>query len=349
MKKTILKYLRLLLLPFSFIYGLVLGFRNFFFNVKVLKAKTVDAFVISVGNLSAGGTGKTPHVNYIAEYLLDKYSIAILLRGYGRQSKGFILVGENATAETVGDEAMLYKKHFGKKLQIAVSESRIKGAEKLLALKNKPSVILLDDAYQHRYINRNINILLMDFNKPFWKDLVLPAGDLREFHLGRKRADIIIITKCPEDLTENVKKQFIKKVKPLASQQVFFSKIVYGNMLPFHGGEFQLPDIIVLVTGIANSNPLVERCQKFSKVKHLEFNDHYDYKVEDIKRIHQIFDKFAEDNKIILTTEKDFVRLKSAGLFQLTKSRPWFYQCMSVEIDEEETFKRIINERIEKF
>lgn len=343
-----MRFLRKILLPFSWVYGLVTYLRNLLFKYKLLKVEKVDASVISVGNLSVGGTGKTPHVKFLTNLLRQNFKPAVLLRGYGRKSKGYVYVGENATPETVGDEALLYKKNFGNEVQIAVSESRVKGAKTLLKTKKPPSIIILDDAFQHRHIYRDLDILLIDYNRPFWKDLVLPAGNLREFSFGKNRADILIMTKCPDNLSQDEKQKIREKVSPKNNQYLFFSKIVYGEILPFNKHEFVLPERIILVTGIANSKPLFDYCSKLSKVNHVKFKDHYDYNEEDLNQIHQLFDKFAEENKLILTTEKDYVRLKKIGLFKNTIDYPWFYQCMDIEIDELDKFKEVINERIGK-
>ena len=341
-----MRFLRKILLPFSWIYGFVTYLRNLFFNYNLFKIEKVDAFVISIGNLSVGGTGKTPHVKFLTKMLSQNYKPGILLRGYGRKSKGYVYVGEHATPETVGDEALIYKKHFGDDVQIAVCESRVEGAKKLLKTKKPPSTIILDDAFQHRHIFRDLDVLLIDYNRPFWKDLVLPAGDLREFSFGKNRADILIMTKCPEYLSRAEKLKIRDKINPRDNQHLFFSKIVYGEILPFNKHEFVLPERIILVTGIANPKPLYEYCSKLSKVNHVKFKDHYDYNEEDLKQIHQLFDKFAEENKLILTTEKDYVRLKKIGLFKNTIDYPWFYQCMDIEIDEIDEFKKVVNERI---
>lgn len=324
---------RILLYPFALIYGGILELRNSFYNLGILKISKVDVPVISIGNLSMGGTGKTPHVNYLVEYLKQQKNVGVLLRGYGRKSKGVIRVTPNAAAETVGDEALLYKKRHKDTIEVVVAEKRIEGAQQLLNAKKKTEIIVLDDAYQHRSIDRDLNILLVDLNRPYWKDFVLPAGNLREFAFQKKRADVIIVTKCPLELTNTEKERIIKKIKPLVHQAVYFSSIIYGDFLPFHQHEFGLPEQILLITGIANAHPLKNHLEKIAQVTHLSFPDHYDYNSKDIQEIHELFDKFASSDKVIVTTEKDYVRLMSSGHQSSLKNFPWFYKEITVEID----------------
>jgi tetraacyldisaccharide 4'-kinase len=200
-----MQFLRYILLPFSFFYGSIMWVRNMLFNLGIKQIEKVDATVVSVGNLSVGGTGKTPHVDWIVTKLKNEIPTAILSRGYGRKSKGFVLVTKHSPAERVGDEALFYKRKHKEDIEVAVSEKRVEGAEKLLILKAKLKLIVLDDAYQHRYIHRDVNILLTDYNRPYYKDFVLPSGRLREFRSGKNRADVVIVTKCPLTINETVK------------------------------------------------------------------------------------------------------------------------------------------------
>lgn len=333
---------RIFLWPFALIYGGILSLRNACYDWGVFKLKKVDVPVISVGNLSVGGTGKTPHVKFLVEKLKSTNKVGILLRGYGRKSKGVLRVTVNCNTDTVGDEALLYKKKYQDDVSVVVAEKRIEGAQLLVKEKSKIDLIILDDAYQHRAIYRDVNILLTEFQRPFWKDSVLPAGNLREFTAGKQRADVIIVTKCPTDLSPEQKLLIRQKIQPKAHQLLCFSQIDYGNFIPFHNHGFGLPEKILLVTGIANAEPLVEHLSKIAEVKHLSFADHYDYKSRDIQQIHELFDTFAVTEKVIVTTEKDYMRLLSSGYFNTLKNYPWFYKEISVRIDEEEELlKRI--------
>ena len=313
-----------------------MAFRNRLFDKNIKPVTKVNATVISVGNLSVGGTGKTPHVEFLLNALSDKYKTAALSRGYGRTSKGFVKVTADAGVTNVGDEALNYAQKFVGKVEVAVCEKRVEGAEQLL--KNHPEleVIVLDDAYQHRYLHRDCNILLTEFNKPFFKDYVLPAGRLREFRSGKHRADIVIVTKSPESLKEAEKAQFIARLKLKSVVPTFFSSIDYGNLVNLQTKAVApVPQEILLVTGIGNPDPLIAHLEQSSKVTHLKFNDHHDYTVKDIEKIHKIFDNFASAEKIIVTTEKDAVRLMNSEVKMNIQSYPWFYQAMTVRIDEE--------------
>jgi tetraacyldisaccharide 4'-kinase len=335
---------RILLYPFALIYGGILELRNSFYNLGIFKIGKVDAPIISIGNLSMGGTGKTPHVNFVVDKLKQNTKVGVLLRGYGRKSKGVIRVTNNSTAQTVGDEALLYKRRHKDEVEVVVAEKRILGADLLLKSKNGMGLIVLDDAFQHRSIHRDLDILLVDYNRPFWKDTVLPAGNLREFSHQKKRADLILITKCPDDLDEEKKQQIHQKIKPKVHQEVYFSHIVYGDFIPFFKHDFGLPEEIVLVTGIANADPLKDFLEKIARVKHLCYPDHHDFNSKDIQEIHELFDKFATNDKVIVTTEKDYMRLISSGFEQQLKKYPWFYKEISVELDREKDFlKRLKN------
>lgn len=298
--------------------------------------------VLSVGNLSVGGTGKTPHVAYIANLTKDNVKTAILLRGYGRNTKGFLIVTKNVSVDTVGDEALFYKKSFEDELIVAVCEDRVKGVEKLKKLYPELGLVILDDAFQHRKIHRDFNIMLMDFNKPYWKDMVLPAGRLREFPSGKKRADLIVVTKTPENIPSQTKEKIINKIAAGTNQKLLFSTIKYGAITGFNSELFETPDHILLVTGIANPQPLYEHLSKLAEVTHKVYNDHYDFTEEDVNEIHELFDTFATRNKVIVTTQKDFMRLNTPRLRKLTQDQPWFYQEIKVEFNDEKVFKELI-------
>lgn len=330
-------FIRILLFPFSLIYGLIVAFRNMLFNLKILSVTKVNAKVISVGNLSVGGTGKTPHVEWIVDHLKEQFKTGILLRGYGRKTKGFQRVHSTSTSEEVGDEAINYKKVFKNQVEVAVCEKRVNGAQEMIRKDDELSLLVLDDAYQHRYIHRDFNILLTEYNAPFSEDEMLPSGWLREFQRGHKRADCIIVTKSPEELSKQEKLTFKFKLKVAVEMPVFFSFIEYGDLISIKEQRVvELPENILLVTGIGNPTPLIEHLEKTATVKHLKFKDHYNYSTKDIQEIHKLFDTFAVGNKCIVTTEKDVARFTQPSLKGTMENYPWYFQKIAVHIEEEE-------------
>lgn len=321
--------------------------RNMLFTIGILPVSKVSVPVISVGNLSVGGTGKTPHVIYIVELLKEQYKTAILLRGYGRKSKGFVKVTPNIAVNLVGDEALSYARKFHQNVDVAVSEDRVEGAKKLLESNPSLELIVLDDAYQNRYLHRDCNILLTEYKAPFFNDWVMPSGKLREFRAGKKRADIVIVTKCPTDLSETQKSDFTKKLQLQKETPVYFSTIRYGALRNIQSDEvIEIPKSVLLVTGIGNPEPLQNYLKAFSDVKIVKFGDHHHYTKEDIDKIHNLFDTFAGQDKVIVTTEKDAVRLLNSSLKSYVEKYPWYYQTMEVEIDKKEEFKEKIGKYV---
>lgn len=308
------------------------------FELGLFKDHKASFPVISVGNLSAGGTGKTPHVDWIVDVLKREYTLAILMRGYGRSSKGFVRVSEHSKRETVGDEALMYKKKYKSTVDVAVCESRVEGAIRMHESNPLLNCLILDDAFQHRAIARDCNILLTDYSIPFWKDFVLPAGRLREFRVGKKRADIIVVTKCPPTITSVEKDQLVQKIKPSSKQKVFFSSIVYGELIGFNTAS--IPEIknVVLVTGIANASSLKKHLEAQYNVEHIAFPDHHNFSSADLYRIYQIFDTFAREKKVIITTSKDRMRLLGVEFSKLLEKHPWFYQDMRIQLENDNEF-----------
>lgn len=335
-------FIRIILWPFSLIYGFILTVRNSCYDLTIFKVFKLGIPIVSVGNLSVGGTGKTPHVAFIANHVKSDVKTAVLLRGYGRNTKGFLIVTNNVSVDTVGDEALFYKKSFEDELIVAVCEDRVEGVRKLKKLYPDLGLVILDDAFQHRRIHRDLDIMLMDYNKPFWKDLVMPAGRLREFSFGKKRADVIVVTKAPENIEFETKQKITNKVAVSQHQSLFFSTIKYGAITGFNSELFETADHILLVTGIANPQPLYEHLSKLAEVTHKVYNDHYDFTEEDVNEIHELFDTFATRNKVIVTTQKDFMRLNTPRLRKLTQDQPWFYQEIKVEFNDEKVFKELI-------
>ncbi len=310
-----MKFIRYTIFPFSILYGLITAFRNSLFNLKIIKGVTFDLPIISVGNLTAGGTGKSPHVEYFIKLLKEEYRVATLSRGYGRSKSGFHMVRSTSTVADCGDEPLQFKNKFTD-IIVAVQKDRVNGVIELLKQEPDIDCILLDDCFQHRSISPGFNVLLTEYHRPFFKDWMLPTGNLREWPIGRRRANTIIVTKCPEELSPKQRFAFIQKIKPKPWQTVHFSSFRYGKIIPVHNGMVyndiaELKEIdILLITGIANPVPIINKLESEDlNVTHMRFPDHHRFSDKDIKKVQKLFDTFG-GNKIILTTEKDAQRLR---------------------------------------
>ena len=336
-----MKFLRFIFFPFSIIYWCITGLRNVFYKKGIMKASKFDAASINVGNLSMGGTGKSPHIEYLIHLLKDEFNVATLSRGFGRTERGFRIADENSSAKDVGDEPLQFYKKFGSAIKVSVEADRVLGAMDLFYKHPEINVLLLDDAYQHRSIHRGFDILLTDYAHPFYNDFILPVGNLRESRGGKKRADVIIVTKCP-DLSNEQKLSISNKIKPSEGQSVFFSQIKYGAMKSFNGEEVSSTKYI-LVTGIANASPLVDELESKGEIlHHFKYNDHHKFRLEELKQIHDLFGKFASQNPVILTTEKDAMRLISKEFSEIVCEFPWAYQPIEIQIDEKEKFNKLV-------
>jgi tetraacyldisaccharide 4'-kinase len=342
-----MKYLRFILFPISLIYIVITSFRNWLFDVKIKREFRFSLPIINIGNLSMGGTGKTPHTEYLIRLLKNNHKLATLSRGFGRKEFGFKIADDESTSKQIGDEPLQFYKKFGKDITVAVESDRVKGVMDICYAKEETDLVLLDDAYQHRAINPGFNILLTDYNKPFFSDYVLPVGNLRELRKGKKRADVIVVTKCVD--FESVDKGYlIDKIRPNNGQKVYFSKVVYGLIQPFNTEMSSLNNSsqnVILVTGIASPKPLFDHLHKTHDIlEHCKFNDHYQFNEKDIDDIHNLLVKFADKKPIIITTEKDAMRLIGGSFESEILKQPWFYQTIEVEIDNKEEFdKEILN------
>jgi tetraacyldisaccharide 4'-kinase len=298
--------LRKLLFPFAILYGLVTAIRNWLYDRRILRSNAFDIPIIAVGNLSVGGTGKSPQVEYLIRLLSPNYKVAVLSRGYKRSTKGFVLADEKASAETLGDEPFQFFRKFPDIL-VAVDADRTNGINQLLA--HKPDVILLDDAFQHRKVKAGFYILLTAYNDLYADDFILPMGNLRESRRGANRADIIVVTKCPPALSPAEQKRIREKIKTDARQDLFFSYIDYDDFVYGENGQLPVEEIRnehkVLLAGIAKPKPFFSHLRREKDIV-LEFPDHHGF---DEKEIETIAEK-AKGGKIV-TTEKDYVRLKS--------------------------------------
>lgn len=307
-----LKSFRILLLPFALLYWLGIRVRNWLYDRNVLKSSEFGLPLICIGNLSVGGTGKSPMVEYLVDKLKDRYKVATLSRGYKRKTKGYALANEQSTALEIGDEPMQFHLKFPG-VPVAVGEERMVAIPQLLHDKPDTKVIILDDAFQHRQVKAGLNIILTEYGNLFTRDFYLPTGDLRDLKSSYKRADIIVVTKCKPGLSENEKQKLVNEISPLQHQQVYFTTISYGELYHIKKGTgFTAgPDTeVLLVTGIANPKPLKKMLEEHSNSYHmLQYADHHIFTIDDLDDIRSRFDKIETTNKIILTTEKDAVRL----------------------------------------
>ncbi|QED36279.1 tetraacyldisaccharide 4'-kinase [Antarcticibacterium arcticum] len=329
--------LRKILLPFSLLYGFIIWLRNIFYDSRVFKSRSFALPVICVGNLSVGGTGKTPMIEYLLRLLLPQYRIATLSRGYGRNSKAYILLKDDDEASRVGDEPLQFKLKFPEAF-IAVDENRERGISTLLS-QVSPDVVLLDDAFQHRKVKAGLNILLTSYDNIYYKDFILPAGNLREPVTGAKRAQIIVVTKCPPTLGADKQERIRKKLKLRDYQHLYFSYIAYAGVLVNNLGEFPIQQFsgkeIGLVTGIANPQPFINYVeQEGLKFTHFNFPDHHIFTSNELS--------LFKDLEVIITTEKDYMRLKDV----LKHPNLYFIPIESKFINNETEFRQQIQQYV---
>jgi len=338
--------LNLILLPFSWIYGIIVGFRNMFFNIELLPSESFDMPVISIGNITVGGTGKTPHAEYLIRLLSGNYQVAVLSRGYKRKSKGFVLANADSKLADLGDEPLQMKKKFSN-LVVAVDENRRSGIHQLMDESMKPfvDIVLLDDAFQHRYVSPSISILLIDYSRMLNDDYLLPAGKLREPAGQMKRADIVIVTKCPENLKPIEIRVLTMRIKLQSHQTLYYTSMKYGELktmvpTPLPTGKVfpqdeNFDDIentvsdqvnfnlsmnmirnnhmpVLVLTGIASPESLINYVREFSpEVQTLIYPDHHEFGKKEAKKISMTFEKIKSEGGIIITTEKDVMRIQN--------------------------------------
>lgn len=333
-----IKYLRLSLLPFSALYGLVILIRNKLFDIGVFKQTNFDLPVICVGNLVVGGSGKSPVTEYLVNLLSDK-RIAILSRGYGRKTRGYILADETATAETIGDEPMQFYSKFSN-VTVAVCEDRITGINHL---KSTHDIIILDDAFQHRSVKPGFSILLFEYQKLLSPQFLLPAGNLREPFIGYHRAEALLVTKGPVKIDIHQKHSCLSKFDAEAKENLSFSFLTYGNLTHLITKE-QKPltsisntTCVFLLTGIANPIPLLTELQRYTlQIDHHDYPDHYRFTNQNIQQLVNAFNSDPSDEKIIITTEKDAQRLLDDVLRELLLNLPVFYLPVKITLQEED-------------
>lgn len=309
--------LRIVLFPFSLLYGLITFVRNKLYDWNCLASvRYKDPCVISVGNITVGGTGKTPFVEYLLRQILSRdYKVAVLSRGYKRTTQGFMFVETSSTAEQVGDEPCQIKQKFPD-IVVAVDADRIAGISKIRKVHSDIGIILLDDAFQYRKIKPALSILLSDYNRPLYRDSMLPGGRLREWTCFAKRADVMIVTKSPADLSSEERGKIMRRYQPIFPRELFFTTIAYGELFPVFENINRLTNDlkqydVLLVTGIANPKPYETYIRKHAvSVQTITFPDHHAFSDDDVKNIVNQWDALSSDNKLILTTEKDAVRLQ---------------------------------------
>ena len=331
---------KIILYPFATLLNFLTSIRNFFFDVGIFKEQTFEYFSIGVGNISQGGTGKSVLVSYLAEILKDNFMINILSRGYGRKSDGFQIANKISTPNQLGDEPFMFYKQ-NQEIRVAVCNSRKEGMLRLIDSinKNLKNIFILDDVYQHRWVKPSVMILLTEYSKPYFRDYLFPSGNLRESRKSARRADIIIVTKCPSELSIEEKEKFISELKIDLKQKVFFTKIVYNEYI--FGRSKKLPISIlkkipfILVTGIADNTQLVRELRMKGLIfKTITYKDHFTYSKKDIDKISSF-----SDGSLILTTEKDYHKIQDQMNSDLL-----FYVKINIHFNEEdsELFKSLL-------
>jgi tetraacyldisaccharide 4'-kinase len=345
------KLLRFLLYPIGLLWGLVMLLRNKLYDWGVLRSVAFDFPVISVGNMSTGGTGKTPHVEYLIRLLSPDFRVACLSRGYKRKTKGFVLADGQSTTHDVGDEALQISKKF-KNVVVAVDENRVRGIKEIKKRFPETDVILLDDAFQHRAVKPGLSILLTDFHRVYPENHILPVGNLREFKSGATRADIIIVTKTNKPISPFTVRRLEGLIKPKKRQKLFFSYISYSSPILVRGTKnHTLPEkagMMLLFAGIDNIYPLLEYCARFTNhLEHIKFGDHHRYTSKDLKLIRKKFDDLFTKNKVIITTEKDAVRLAYPELPEILADLPLFYLPIEHKIHKE--YRKTFNDQVRDY
>lgn len=355
-------FAKTVLLPCSKLYGAVTYLRNKMFDWKILKEQEFPVAIITVGNIAVGGTGKTPHVEYIVDYFRKKNKVAVLSRGYRRETKGFIMADRNSMPRDIGDESYQIYHKFNGQVTVAVCEERVKGIEEIIRLVPNIDLIVLDDAFQHRYVKPTVSIVVTEYARPIFKDRMLPYGRLREPRRGINRADMLIVGKCPSDMKPYNYREVANEYDLQPYQQLFFSHFKYQPLQPvFPDAATTIPyldwldqgDTVLSIAGIGNPRPFVRYIKSFgAKVKVDVFPDHHQYTKKDIDYILQRYRQLKGTQRIIITTEKDAVRL-AANPYYPHELKPFtFFVPVKVEFDKAlgapdffDTIEKLIKER----
>ncbi len=348
----------LLLFPISKIYGCVIAVRNAMFDKGFLKQKEFEIPIIVVGNLSMGGAGKTPHTEYLVDHLRHSYKIGVLSRGYKRRTKGFVLASSHSRPEDIGDESYQIFRKFGHDgVTVAVCENRVKGIEKMLESNPAINLIILDDAFQHRYVKPWLSMVLTEYNHPLYSDSLLPYGRLREPMSAIDRADVVVVTKCPDDMKPMEFRLFKENLNLYPYQKLLFSRYTYLPLMPLFPDQAVLAptpklshltpnDTLLAIVGVANPRPFVRYLRKFeAKVKIKHFADHHNFTASDMESIIQKFDSMKGIHKYVITTEKDAVKLANNPYFPHQLRSKVFYLPIEVEfmMQNDESIIDIVN------
>lgn len=344
-----------LLTPLSFIYGIVVWIRNILFDWGIFTSEQYSIPIISIGNLSVGGTGKTPHTEYLIQLLIDKYRIAVLSRGYKRKTSGYLLATSQSTSFDIGDEPYQIKRKYPNIL-VAVDSNRRRGIQNLLSLpiEQRPEVILLDDAYQHRYVQPSLSIVLSDFHRLFYLDRLLPVGHLREPASNIHRADIVIVTKCEKNIKPIDFRIIENNMGLKAHQLLYFTSITYDQIKPVfpeYTKGINFTDLnnkeILLIAGIANPEPFIQEINNVcTKIQTAIFPDHHFFTKSDFKKLDIIFQQMPPSNRIILVTEKDAARLKDNPLIPKEWKSVLYYQSITIQFHNSKNFDETIKKHI---
>ena len=341
-------FLRILLFPLSLLYGTIIWLRNKFFDWGILPSRSFDHPLIGIGNLSTGGTGKTPHVEYLMQLLKPHFMVSTLSRGYKRKTRGFKFAGSKSRVRDIGDEPLqMYLKHPD--TFVAVCENRRKGVKKILETNPRNEVILLDDVFQHRYVKPGLNILLTDYHKIFTRNYILPTGNLREFRHGAKRADALVVTKTPGVFSPLDRKLILDELSRYQIENIFFSYIKYGQWIPLNKkarvARMQKAKSIFLITGIANPVPLGEHLKRLCiDLKVFRFSDHHQFTLKDLEKVKEKYSETFSGSKAIITTEKDTMRLRDPKLIKILESIPVYY--VPIEVDFHQSDKKAFNKMV---
>ncbi len=342
--------LRFLLFPFAVIYNAVTRFRNHLYTIGHKKSFQFETMVISVGNLNLGGSGKTPMIEYLIRLLKSRYKVAIVSRGYGRRTRGLRFVTENESASTVGDEPFQLFQKF-EDISVTVCEDRAFAIPHILQQHPGTDVILMDDAFQHRSVRPQLSILLSEYKKPFYNDHLLPLGRLREARQGASRSDIIVITKCNEDINDQNCTSIALKVKDFSGEKpIFFSSLEYGRPIPIGAHSLPLADEVIMVSGIANTE-LFEKyvASRFKIIRHFKFSDHHSYSLHELNKINEFYNH-QKKPLFILTTEKDMVKLIDDKFSEVVHGLPWFFLPVATSfLNNGADFDRLVIQAMERF
>ncbi|MCC5939498.1 MAG: tetraacyldisaccharide 4'-kinase [Lunatimonas sp.] len=331
------------LYPFAALYSLATRWRNHLFEIGSKKSTSFNVPVIVVGNLSVGGTGKTPAIEYLIRQFQDRYRLAVISRGYKRKTSGFLLATSEMGPDDIGDEPFQVFQKFGEKVAVAVGESRALAIPQVLAERPETEVILLDDAFQHRYVVPDLAVLLTTFHKPFFEDRILPLGTLRESRRGAVRANAVVVTKCPNTLNDAKKAAFHQEIIAYAREgaPIIFAGIRYSEPIPISKGTQIIGKAVIVVTGIASNRDFLEEVRKRYEVLEIrDYPDHHRYSVADIKDLEVLYRKHISKQPSILTTEKDAVKLNVPQFLPFWSEIPIF--ALPMEMDLSETDRRII-------